>query len=79
MTGANWLQAPGAIEQVFLVLVHLVERAEAFAHHTWHVVQAQLMSQACSISMCCPAALRRSRSGGADSRPRDSIRGVAGF
>ena len=26
------LQAPGAVEQVFLVLVHLVERAEALAH-----------------------------------------------
>jgi hypothetical protein len=45
------LQAPRLVEEVVLLLGRRIERLVAPRTITWHVVQAQLFSHACSISM----------------------------
>jgi hypothetical protein len=45
------LQAPGAVQQVFFVFFGSLSEAKPSRTMTWQVVQAQLMSQACSMLM----------------------------
>jgi hypothetical protein len=45
------LQAPGLVEQVFLLFLGLGQAVKPSRTMTWQVVQAQDFSQACSISM----------------------------